>query len=56
MTDISDHKQAEKQLRYNAFHDALTGFSNRALFIDRLGQAIERVKRHEDYVFAVSRS
>lgn len=53
MTDISDRKRAEEQLRYNAFHDALTGLANRALFIDRLGQAIERVKRHEDYVFAV---
>lgn len=52
-TDITDRKVAEEQLVYDAFHDALTGLSNRALFMDRLGQTIERAKRHEDHLFAV---
>jgi diguanylate cyclase (GGDEF)-like protein/PAS domain S-box-containing protein len=51
--DISELKQIEEQLRQNAFHDALTGLANRVLFMDRLGQAVERAKRHEDYLFAV---
>lgn len=51
--DITDGKQAEDDLRQNALHDALTGLPNRALFMDRLRQAVEHVKRQEDYLFAV---
>ncbi len=53
MMDISDRKRAEEQLRYNAFYDALTGLPNRILFMDRLQQTIERVKRRKNYLFAV---
>ena len=35
-TDITDRKQAEAQLRYDALHDTLTGLANRALFMQRL--------------------
>ena len=51
--EISERKQTEEQLLHNAFHDALTGLPNRALFMDRLGHAIEYGKRHQDYLFAV---
>jgi diguanylate cyclase (GGDEF)-like protein/PAS domain S-box-containing protein len=51
--DITERKQAEEQLRQNAFHDALTGLPNRALFMDRLRQAVEHAKRQEDYLFAL---
>lgn len=51
--DITERKQIEEQLRQNALHDALTGLPNRVLFMDRLGQAVEYAKRHEDYLFAV---
>jgi diguanylate cyclase (GGDEF)-like protein/PAS domain S-box-containing protein len=51
--DITERKQAEDALRQNAFHDALTGLANRALFMDRLEQAVEHAKRHKDYLFAV---
>lgn len=51
--DVTQRKVAEEQLLHNAFHDALTGLSNRALFMDRLRQTIERAKRREDYAFAV---
>ncbi|MFL5380880.1 MAG: PAS domain S-box protein [Longimicrobiaceae bacterium] len=43
--DITQRKRAEEQLAYGALHDALTGLPNRALFVDRLGQALERVRR-----------
>jgi len=52
-TDISERKRVEEQLLYNAFHDGLTGLANRALFMDRLGRSVERMKRHRDYLFAV---
>ncbi len=52
-TDITGRKRAEEQLLHDAFHDALTGLPNRALFLDRLGQAVQRAKRNKDYRFAV---
>jgi diguanylate cyclase (GGDEF)-like protein len=51
--DITERKRAEEQLLYNAFYDGLTGLPNRALYMDRLRQSIERAKRHEEYLFAV---
>jgi diguanylate cyclase (GGDEF)-like protein/PAS domain S-box-containing protein len=52
-TDITERKKVEEQLLHDAFHDVLTGLPNRALFMDRLTQAIERAKRHPEYSFAV---
>jgi len=52
-TNITDRRVAEAQLLHNAFHDALTGLPNRALFVDCLSRAVERGKRREDYLFAV---
>jgi diguanylate cyclase (GGDEF)-like protein/PAS domain S-box-containing protein len=51
--DITDRKRAEAQLQHAAFHDALTGLPNRALFLDRLRHALERRRRHPDFTFAV---
>ena len=53
LSDITDRKQIEERLRHDAFHDALTGLSNRALLIDRLSHALTRVNRRGDYIFAV---
>jgi diguanylate cyclase (GGDEF)-like protein/PAS domain S-box-containing protein len=52
-TDITLRKRTEEQLIHDAFHDALTGLPNRALFIDRLGRAIEHARRHLGYRFAI---
>ena len=51
--DITDRKRAEARLVHDAFHDALTGLPNRALFMDHLELAVARAKRHRDYIFAV---
>jgi len=51
--DITNRKQAEEQLLYQAFHDPLTGLPNRSLLMDRLSQAIERARRRDDYFYAV---
>jgi len=53
MTDITDRKMAEEQLTFDALHDVLTGLPNRLLFMDRLDHAVNREKRHKDYLFAV---
>lgn len=51
--EITQRKLAEEQLIHNAFYDHLTGLPNRALFMDRLGQAIARAKQHSHYLSAV---
>jgi diguanylate cyclase (GGDEF)-like protein/PAS domain S-box-containing protein len=43
--DITAQKALEEQLRYQAFHDPLTGLANRALFEEQLGQAVHRCRR-----------
>ncbi|NJD57289.1 MAG: EAL domain-containing protein [Nitrospirae bacterium] len=52
-TDITARKTAEEQLVHDAFHDALTGLPNRALFRDRLQNAINRSRRMKDFLYAV---
>jgi diguanylate cyclase (GGDEF)-like protein/PAS domain S-box-containing protein len=52
-SDITPRKNVEEQLRFHALYDTLTGLPNRALFMDRLKQAIARKKRRPDYQFAV---
>lgn len=50
--DISERKEFERQIIHQAFHDSLTGLPNRSLFRERLGRAVERMKRRPDYHFA----
>ena len=38
--DVSDRKALEAEIEHRAFHDALTGLANRALFLDRLEHAL----------------
>ncbi|MEO6013975.1 MAG: EAL domain-containing protein [Devosia sp.] len=43
--DVTSRKQAEERVQFLAHHDFLTGLPNRALFADRLGQAILASRR-----------
>jgi diguanylate cyclase (GGDEF)-like protein len=52
-TEIDERKSAEARLLYDAFHDALTGLPNRALFVDRLEHVIGSADRHPDEKYAV---
>jgi diguanylate cyclase (GGDEF)-like protein/PAS domain S-box-containing protein len=51
--DITKRKEAEAQLHRRAMFDALTDLPNRVLFTEHLDKAIERHRRHPDYLFAV---
>ena len=53
LTDISELKEAERQITHQAFHDTLTNLPNRTLFREHLNMAIKRGKRRQDYHFAV---
>ncbi len=48
--DITERKALEEQLRHRALHDPLTGLPNRALFLDRLGHAMERTATRRSVV------
>ncbi len=48
VTEIDQRKLAEQEMRHLASHDSLTGLANRALFGDRLEQALLRAKRDEN--------
>ena len=48
--DLTEHKRLETQLAHQAFHDALTGLPNRALFLDRLEHARARAERRHSSV------
>jgi diguanylate cyclase (GGDEF)-like protein/PAS domain S-box-containing protein len=43
--DITERKDFEHALRYQAFHDALTDLPNRTLFVDRVERALARADR-----------
>ncbi len=42
--DVTERVRYEEQLAHRAFHDELTGLPNRALFMDRLSQALSQVE------------
>ncbi len=46
----AERKRAEEALEHQAFHDALTGLPNRALFVDRLEHARARADRQHTLV------
>ncbi len=51
--DVTERHRLEGQLRYRAFHDALTQLANRSLFADRVEHAIARQVRSESSVAVI---
>jgi len=45
MRDVTERMGLEEELKHQAFHDALSGLANRALFRDRLEHALLRAAR-----------
>src|SRR5690606_10766257 len=43
--DITERLTSQKLIHYQAYHDLLTALPNRALFMDRLGNAIAQARR-----------
>ena len=50
MRDITERKHLDLELRRQALHDSLTDLPNRTLFLDRVGQALQRAERSHDSV------
>jgi diguanylate cyclase (GGDEF)-like protein/PAS domain S-box-containing protein len=48
--DVTERRNFEEKLTYLAQNDALTGLPNRALLLDRLGQALMRAARRQTMV------
>ena len=46
--DITERKQAQAMIQYQAFHDLLTGLPNRTLFNDRLLQSLVNARRSQN--------
>ena len=44
LRDVTEQRQLEEQLKYQAFHDALTGLPNRLLFQDRISQHVDAAR------------
>lgn len=53
LMDITERRQFEDQLTYEAYHDPLTGVPNRAFFMDYLQMASEQTQTGEIQGFAV---
>ena len=53
VVDITERRQHEAELEYQASHDSLTGLPNRSLLHDRIEQAIVRARRDSKRVAVV---
>ena len=51
--DVTEKKLAAQNLHRRAFYDSLTNLPNRAWFRERLTDAVIRVERNHNYLFAV---
>ena len=53
VVNLTEQKWMEAQLRHRDFYDALTGLANRALFVNRVEQAVIRLERNASIQCAV---
>jgi diguanylate cyclase (GGDEF)-like protein/PAS domain S-box-containing protein len=52
LRDVTEQRQLERELKYRAFHDSLTGLPNRVLFQERVVRALAR-SRHTNGIVGV---
>ncbi len=52
--DVTDRKQAEETVHFQAYHDLLTGLPNRALFRDHLGLMLAQARRNQQPLAVLS--
>jgi diguanylate cyclase (GGDEF)-like protein/PAS domain S-box-containing protein len=45
LLNVDERKRAHDELQYRAYHDALTGLPNRAMFMDALKRTLHRMER-----------
>ena len=50
---VTERKQSQEQLLYNAYHDSLTGLYNRAWLMDKLKEAVAQTNENKNYLFAI---
>ncbi len=50
LRDVTEQRQLERELKYRAFHDSLTGMPNRVLFQERVVSAMARARRTDAIV------
>ena len=50
LDDVTERKELEERLEYQAYHDALTGLANRTMFNDRINHALDRGLRRGSLV------
>ena len=48
-TDITDRKNAERDIEFQAYHDVLTGLPNRRLLMNRLEQVLSLCQHHNHF-------
>ena len=48
--ETTERRLLQQELERRSFYDSLTGFPNRALFLDRLGQAVARLQQPGEWV------
>lgn len=47
LLNVDERRRSHDELRYRAYHDALTGLPNRAMFMDAFKRTLHRMERNE---------
>jgi len=51
--NVTDRKESQSRIRRHAFFDVLTELPGKRIFLDRVSQAVERMRRIKDYRYAL---